>query len=91
MQVGAPLQATRAKRTRSRLQRARSHVVVDGKETSVARCALCPVYWEDHGRQLMAYALRGVARVGLPQRDPVEALSNGGIVAELLAWDSRRE
>ena len=54
MQVGAPLQSTRAKRMRSRLQRARSHVVVDGKETSVARCALCPVYWDDHGRQLMA-------------------------------------
>ena len=36
----------------------------------------------------MAYALRGVARAGLSQRDPVEALSNGGIVAELLTWDS---
>ena len=91
MQVGAPLQATRAKRTWSRLQRARSNAVVEGKETSVARCALCPVYWDDHGRQLIAYALWGIARAGLPKQGPVEALSNGGIVAELLAWDSRRE
>ncbi len=87
-QVGPPLQSTRAKRMRSRLQRARSHVVVDGKETSVARCALCPVHWDDYGPQLMAYALCGTARAGLPKRDPEEALSNGGIVAEPLAWDS---
>lgn len=90
MQVGPPFQSTRAKRMRSRLQRARSHVVVDGKETSVARCALCPVHWDDHGPQLMAYALCATARAGLPKRDPVEALSNGGIVAELLTWDSLR-
>ena len=36
----------------------------------------------------MAYALLGTARAGLPKRDPVEARSNGGNVAELLAWDS---
>ena len=36
----------------------------------------------------MAYALRGIARAGLPKRDAVEALSNGGIVADFLAWDS---
>ena len=61
MQAGPPLQSTRAKRMRSRLQRARSHVVVDGKETSVARCALCPVHWDDHVPQLMAYALCGIS------------------------------
>jgi hypothetical protein len=38
--------------------------------------------------QLMAYGLCGIARAGLSKRGPVEALSNGGIVAELLAWDS---
>ena len=61
MQVGAPLQATRVKHMRSRLQRPRSRAVVDGKETSVARCAQCTVHWEDHGRQLLAYALCGIA------------------------------
>jgi hypothetical protein len=84
MQVGAPLQATRAKRTWSRLQRARSNAVVEGKETSVARCALCPVYWDDHGPQQVACALWGTARAGLSKRDPVEARSNEGTVAELL-------
>ncbi len=34
------------------------------------------------------YALCGIARAGLSKRDPVEALSNGGIVAELLTWNS---
>ena len=91
MQAGKARHARKVKHMQSRLQRAQSHVVVDGKETSVARCALCPVHWDDHGRQLIAYALWGIARVGLPKRDPVEALSNGETVAELLAWDSRRE
>jgi hypothetical protein len=61
MQAGPPLQATPLKHMRSRLQRARSRAVVDGKETSVARDAPCNVYWEDHGQQLMAYALCGIA------------------------------
>jgi hypothetical protein len=65
MQVGRARHARHIKRMRSLLQKARSHAVVDGKETSVARGALCPVYWDDHGRQLMAYALRGNARAGL--------------------------
>jgi hypothetical protein len=39
----------------------------------------------------MAYALCGIVRAGRSQRDPVEALSNGGIVTDLLAWASRRE
>ena len=64
MQVG-PRHAKHVKRMRSRLQKARSHAVVDGEETSVPRGALCPVYWEDHGRQLIAYALWGIARAGL--------------------------
>jgi hypothetical protein len=78
MQVG-PRHARQVKRMRSRLQKAQSHAVVDGKETSVPRGALCPVYWDDHGRQLMAYAPRGNARVALSQRDPVEAVSNEGL------------
>jgi hypothetical protein len=91
MQGGAPLQGTRVKHMRSRLGRARSRAVVDGqRKFSRSVLVQCALYCEDHGRQLMAYALRGIARVGLPKRDPVEALSNGGIVAELLAWDSLR-
>ena len=89
MQVGAPLQATRVKHMRSRLRRPQSRAVADGqRKFSRSVLVQCALYWEDHGRQLMAYALRGIARAGLSQRAPVEARSNGGIVAELLTWDS---
>ena len=44
MQVGRARHARHIKRMRSLLQKARSHAVVDGKETSVPRGALCPVY-----------------------------------------------
>ncbi len=37
----------------------------------------------------MAYALRGIARAGLSKQDAVEALSIGGMIAELLTWDPR--
>ncbi len=85
------MQATRVIHMRSRLGRARSRAVVD-RQRKLSRSVLvkCALYCEDHGRQLMAYALRGVARAGLQKRDPVEALSNGGTVAEPLAWDSLR-
>jgi hypothetical protein len=81
MQVGAPLQATRVKHMRSRLRRPRSRAVVD-RQRKFSRSVLvqCALYCEDHGRRLMAYALCGIARAGLSKRDPVEALSNGGLL-----------
>jgi hypothetical protein len=66
MQVGAPLQATRVKHMRSRLRRPRSRAVVDGqRKFSRSVLVQCALYWEDHGWQLMAHALCGIARAGL--------------------------
>jgi hypothetical protein len=85
MQAGKARHAKHGKHMRSRLQKARSNAVVDGKEPSVPRGALCT--GKINGRQLMAYALWGNARAGLSKWDPVEALSRGTVL-ERLAWDS---